>query len=68
MNVPFQHSSQRSEFYLKKMTTLWLMVFFLYLLTLPDERQRIIGHFEDGSTREELTTHAVFFLVQKGHS
>lgn len=37
VNLSFQHSRQRSEFYLK-MTALWLMIFF-FVLTLPDEQQ-----------------------------
>lgn len=56
-----QHSSQRLAFYLK-MTTLWLMIFFLYLLALPDEWQRIVGHSEDGFRREKLATYTVFLF------
>lgn len=43
------------------------MVFFLYLLALPDEQHRIIGRSEDGFTPGELATHTVLFLDQKGH-
>lgn len=35
---------------------------FLYLLALPDERQRIIAHSEDGFTGEELATPTVFYI------
>lgn len=60
-----QRSSQRSEFYLKKMTTWWLMVFFLYLLALPDEPQRIIGHSGDGFTAGEFASHTMCFYFKK---
>lgn len=41
------------------------MLFFLYLLALPDEQHRIIGHSEDGFTPGELATHTALFWFKK---
>lgn len=39
----------------------WLMVFFLYLLALPDEQQRIIGILKMGSQQASLQPVLCFF-------